>query len=174
MLLRQAAYESRVHHKEILAYGYFFDVLRNLSAQHSVPLDVPNVYYVHLEEIVKDETDGSGTCILLENLKEEGYCMSDKTCGADYNHCRVSLTSLAHYHALTHAVLKSWTDPSTGSTSKAPPEAQFIFEKTMYDVNIVEMLRDWSKPLLQFVLDMGRPDVSLYYIKLIFILGRFD
>lgn len=159
--LRQVTYESRVHNREIQMYDKFFDLLRDICPDESVPLDVPEVYYVHLEEIVKDGPDGSGTCILLEDLKDKGYIMCDKLSGADYRHCQLALTSLAHYHALTMMALKKWTDPETGECSKIPPEAAFIFsEKTMFDMG-ANIVRNWSTAFTDFTNDINRPDVSL-------------
>ena len=71
-----------------------------MHEDHPIPPDVPDVYYTHIEDLVAGETDGSGTCTLLENLKAEGYRMADKLEGADYRHCHMALTSLAHYHRL--------------------------------------------------------------------------
>jgi hypothetical protein len=48
-----------------------------MHKDHSIP-DVPDLYYTHIEDIVPGETDGLGTCTLLENPKAEGYLMADK------------------------------------------------------------------------------------------------
>ncbi len=165
MLLRQAAYESRAHHREIQMYHQFFDLLREIQAgQSSIKLDVPDVYYVHMEDIVKNESDGSGTCILLEDLKSQGYCMSDKVDGADYRHCQLALTSLAHYHALTITALRKWINLSTGDRSNIPPNAEFVFQKTMFDVSITQIIKDWSNSILNFAKEVERPDVRYPYI----------
>ena len=162
VLLRQAAYESHVHHREMKMYNQLFDLLREIKGDRSsITLDVPDSYYLHMEEIVKDKSDGSGTCILLEDLKSQGYCMSDKVEGADYGHCQIALSSLAHYHALTFAALRKWLDPVTGERRNMPPNAEFILEKTMYDVSSVQIIKDWSNCILDFAREMNRPDVSI-------------
>ncbi|KAI9561521.1 hypothetical protein GHT06_012480 [Daphnia sinensis] len=159
-LLRKSAYESRVHHREINMYHHFFALLREMHADQPIPLDVPDCYYTHLEEVVKGETDGSGTCILLEDLKSENYRMADKVRGADYRHCHTALTSLAHYHALTLSAVRKWKDPSTGELSNMPPVAKFVLEeKSMYDAGIIKILQDFSVSIVNFAKDMDRPDV---------------
>ena len=55
------------------------------------PLDFPDVYFTHVEEIVSGEKDGSGICTLLEDLKAEGYRMADKVEEADYRSSHMSL-----------------------------------------------------------------------------------
>ncbi|EFX81550.1 hypothetical protein DAPPUDRAFT_317513 [Daphnia pulex] len=88
--LRQAADDMCAHHREINMYHNFFRLLREVHEDHPMLfyfLNVPDVYYSHIEDIIPGETDGSGTCILLENLKAEGYRMADKVEGGDYQHC---------------------------------------------------------------------------------------
>ncbi len=161
-LLRKSVHESRVHHREINMYHHFFNYLREIHADHPIPLDVPDVYYTHIEEIVPGETDGSGICTLLEDLKAEGYRMADKVEGSDYRHCHMALTSLAHYHALTISAVRKWTDPSTGELSHVPPTAKFLVEeKTMYDVGIIKIISDFSVSIVNFLKDVKRPDVSI-------------
>jgi hypothetical protein len=71
-------------------YHNFFRLLREMHEDHPIP-DVPDLYYTHIEDIVPGETDGLGTCTLLENPKTEGYRMADKLEGADYRHCHMAL-----------------------------------------------------------------------------------
>lgn len=168
-MLRRSAYESRVHHREINIYHHFFVLLREMHADQPIPFDVPDCYYTHLEEVVKGETDGSGTCILLQNLKAENYRMEDKIRGADYRHCHTALTSLAHYHALTLNAVRKWTDPSTGELSNLPPVAKFILEeKSMYDGGIIKMMQDFSVSIVNFAKEIDRPDVSKAIALLLF------
>ncbi|XP_057377316.1 uncharacterized protein LOC130698644 [Daphnia carinata] len=159
-LLRQAAYEAHTHHREINMYHHFFGLLREMHADQPIPLDVPDVYYTHIEEMVKDGTDGSGICTLLEDLKAQGYRMAEKALGADYRHCHMALTSLAHYHALTLNVLRKWTDPSTGELSNMPSTTDFFLkEKTMYDMGLLEMIQDNFKNIVEFAAEVERPDL---------------
>jgi hypothetical protein len=163
-MLRIAAYEARTHHREMDVYQNFFGLLQQMHPGLPIPLDVPDVYYSHMEEIVQGGADGSGTCTLLEDLKAEGYRMTDKVEGADYRHCQIALTSLAHYHALTISAVRKWTDPSTGELSKIPQGAKFIVEgTTMYDTGALQMMQDSSKNVIQFAIDVERPDVILIY-----------
>ena len=162
LVLRQAAYESRTHHHEMHMYLHFFSLLREMYAGQQIPLDIPDIYYVNIEEIIPGETDGSGTCIVLEDLSTQGYCMSDKFGGADFQHCQLALTSLAHYHALTMSALRKWKDPATGELSNIPPTAKFLMqEKTVYEVSAVQIARDFSKKMIEFAQDVKRPDVNI-------------
>ncbi|KAI9561522.1 hypothetical protein GHT06_012481 [Daphnia sinensis] len=154
-LLRQAAYEAGAHHREIKVYDHFFSLLREMYADQPIPFNVPDCYYTHVEEVVKGETDGSGICILLQDLKAENYRMADKKQGADYRHCHMALTSLAHFHALTLNALRQWKDPSTGQLSNCPANAKFLQEeKTFYDfgqAQYIESLEEWFAKVLQRV-----------------------
>ncbi|KAI9561519.1 hypothetical protein GHT06_012478 [Daphnia sinensis] len=159
-LLRQAAYEAHTHHREINMYHHFFGLLREMHADQPIPLDVPDVYHTHIEEMVKDGTDGSGICTLLEDLKAQGYRMASKALGADYRHCHMALTSLAHFHALTLNAVRKWTDPATGELSNMPPTVKFLVEeKTMYDMGILEMVQDNFKNIVEFAEEVNRPDL---------------
>ena len=141
-------------------YHNFFRLLREMHEDHPILLDVPDVYYTHIEDIVPGETDGSGTCTLLENLKAEGYRMADKLEGADYRHCHMALTSLAHYHALTMSAVRKWKDPVTGELSQVPSSAKFLVEeKTMFDLGIVKIISDFSVSIVNFLQEIERPDV---------------
>jgi hypothetical protein len=160
-LLRKSVHESRVHHREINMYHHFFNSLREMHADHPIPLDVPDVYYTHIEEIVPGETDGSGICTLLEDLKAEGYRMADKVEGADYRHCHMALTSLAHFHALTISAVRKWKDPATGELSNIPPTAKFLVdEKTFFEYGMVKYVENFSKCIVEFTQEVERPDVS--------------
>jgi hypothetical protein len=162
--LRQAAYEARTHHREINMYQHFFRLLREMNFDQPTPLDVPDVYYTHTEEIVKGETDGSGMCTLLEDLKAEGYRMADKVEGADYRHCHLALTSLAHYHALTISAVRKWKDPTTGELSQIPSSTKFLVdEKTMFDMGIIKIISDFSVSIVNFLKEIKRPDVSIHF-----------
>ncbi|XP_046637597.1 uncharacterized protein LOC124315904 [Daphnia pulicaria] len=165
-LLRKSVHESRVHHREINMYHHFFNSLREMHADHPIPLDVPDVYYTHMEEMVQGGADGSGTCTLLEDLKAEGYRMADKVEGADYRHCHMALTSLAHFHALTISAVRKWKDPATGKLSNIPPMAKFLVEeKTMYDVGIIKIISDFSVSIVDFLKDIKRPDLVEWVSK---------
>ncbi|EFX81341.1 hypothetical protein DAPPUDRAFT_242233 [Daphnia pulex] len=119
IFIRKSVCKYRVHQREINIYQNFFKLLREIHRpDNEIPLDVPDVYYSHIEDIIPGETDGSGTCILLENLKAEGYRMADKVEGADYQHCHMALTSLAHYHALTLSALVEWVTSFTSRISE--------------------------------------------------------
>lgn len=146
-------------------YNSFFDHLRTLDPTHQVPLDVPDAYYVHLEEMVEGGADGMGTCIILEDLKSQGYIMSDKAVGADYQHCHLVLTSLAHYHAHTITALRQWTDPATGQFTNIPSDALFILENTIYESGGVQLVKNWGAGIVEFARDIHRPDVCAIHIN---------
>jgi len=135
-MMRDFAYGSGAHQREISMYSIFFDLLRQIPQEkglidEDLSLDVPNIYYVHLEESTSDKTDGSGTCILMEDIVQNGFRMVDKHAGCDDDHVRLSLNSLAKYHALTIASLNEWKDQD--GKIVYPPEAEFLKESTLFD-----------------------------------------
>jgi hypothetical protein len=152
--LREKIREPCIHQREINIYRHFFDYLREIRANHLIPLDVPDVYYANYEEPA--DKDGSETCNLLEDLKAERYCMVDKMKGMDYEHCKMALTSLAHYHALTMSAVRKWKDPTTGELSRIPPTFKFLFnDTTQYDKEILEGLTEFSSgPIVTFLEDI--------------------
>jgi hypothetical protein len=165
-MLRVIAYEARTHHREMDVYQNFFGLLREMHTGQSIPLDVPDVYYTHMEEMVQGGADGSGTCTVLEDLKAEGYLMADKVEGADYRHCQIALTSLAHYHALTINAVRKWKDPATGELSKIPPAAEPITDgNKMHDSSLFQMIKDNIQSVIEFAKDVERPNVILNYLS---------
>lgn len=157
--MREAAYDSHAHHREIHMYRDLFEVLLRIKGDLPIPLDTPELYYGTVEEKVKGGSDGSGTCILIEDLRERGYKMADKYEGADNDHVRLALTSLAHYHSLTIAALGRWTDPETGELTRLPPAMEFLSEKTFYDLNPSGVIKEWVDMFVDFTKDINRPDV---------------
>ncbi|KAI9561520.1 hypothetical protein GHT06_012479 [Daphnia sinensis] len=159
--LRQAVNESRVHQREINMYHHFFGLLREMHADQPIPLDVPDCYYTHVEEVVKGETDGSSTCIVLQDLKADHYRMLDIKRGVDYHHCHMALTSLAHYHAQTMNALRTWKDSSTsGELSRVPPAAQFFLDEiSMFDMGLTKILQDFATTVVDLAKPVNRPDL---------------
>ena len=163
--MREAAYASRVHHREIDMYRNFFDVLRQIRADAGVtadqiPLEVAETYYVHMEEIVKGQTDGSNTAVVIENFKSQGYGMIDKYEGADYEHANVALVTLAHYHALTITFVRKYA-ATDGQTISYPPEAEFLAEKTIFDVGAKDMISPWIQTHIDMLKLLNRHDVRI-------------
>jgi hypothetical protein len=60
--------------------------------------------------------------------------------------------------------VRKWKDPATGELSKIPQGAKFIVEgTTMYDIGTLQMMQDSSKNVIQFTIDVERPDVIFIY-----------
>ena len=146
----------RVHNREIAMYQTFFDLLRQfrssagLSADQ-IPLDVPAVYYTH------EDLDGSGTVMIMEDLRCEGFGMIDKINGSDYEHATLALTSLAHYHALSIAFVRKYVS-ADGSSVDYPAGAEFLAEKSAFE-DIVDIVHQWIKTHIELMRKMDREDV---------------
>lgn len=161
-LAREFASSSGAHQREISMYTKFFDSLRLIREEKSLseddlPLDVPHVYYTNMEGRVNDEIDGSSTCILMEDVAATGYRMVDKYAGCDDSHVRLSLSSLAHYHALSIASLNKWRDQD--GKIVLPDQAQFLTEKNLFDFS-VGLYSEGSKAIITRLQLIDRPDVS--------------
>ena len=146
-------------------YRTFFDVLRQIRADAGVtadqiPLEVAETYYVHMEEIVKGQTDGSNTAVVIENFKSQGYGMIDKYEGADYEHANMALVTLAHYHALTITFVRKYAAPD-GQTINYPAEAEFLAEKTIFDVGAKDMISPWIQTHIDMLKLLNRHDVRI-------------
>lgn len=170
--MREAVYESRAHHREHNVYKILFEFLRVIRGDLPIPLDVPHFYHGHIEEIIEGESDGSGTCILLENLKEDCYQMVDKNEGLDEDHVRLALTSLAHYHALTMAALRKLINSAEESKEGNDrtfdcfeqelrhKQLGFLLEKTIADQGPVETIQPWLEVFIDLAYEINREDVS--------------
>lgn len=155
-MMREAAIASGVYGREIGMFRDFFDVLRELRGDLPIPLDVAAFYYGHTET-------EANTCIFMEDLKDLGFRVTDKTQGCDYNHARIAIRSLAHYHALTMAALQKWTviSPTTGEREiNYPDRVRFLGEKTPFDTaDPTIMIKDWLVNYIEFTREIHRPDV---------------
>lgn len=154
--MRESAKEWNLHEREVSVYHELFNVLQEVRGDRQVPLAVPNVYYSNIDDL----TDGSATCILMENLKMRGYRMADKLNGADDAHARVALTSLAHYHSLTVTAVRQWWDPVEKRFDKFPANLQFLLEKTLLELNPAGFIQGWVDVFRDLSHDVHRPDVT--------------
>jgi len=161
-LMRDFAYNSGSHQREMSMYTEFFDLLCDLRSEKGVSnidlsIDVPHVYYTYLEEKVDNEIDGSGTCILMEDVVASGFRMVDKHGGCDDDHVRLTLRSLSKYHALTISGLKKWKNED--GKVIYPEEAQFLTGKTFYD-EAASMYKDFMIQVLTRLEINGRQDLA--------------
>lgn len=171
VLMREAVYESRAHHRENNVYKMLFKFLRETRGDLPIRFDVPKFYYGQVEEI-NENCDGSRTCIILENLKQEGYQMVDKHEGLNENQVRLALTSLAHYHALSMAALRQLIHPNDSQDGNSKErnlkqalqerEMEFLLEKTIADQSPVETIQPWLEVFIDLANDTNRPDVKLF------------
>lgn len=154
--MRESAKEWSLHEREASVYQELFKVLYELRGDRPVPLDVPLVYYSNVDDL----TDGSATCILMENLLRRGYRMADKVHGVNDAHVRVALASLAHYHSLTIGAIRQWWDPSIKQMTKFPVNLEFLLEKTLLEMNPAGFIKGWVDVYRDFCRDVQRTDVS--------------
>jgi len=162
ILMRDMAYSSGAHQREMSMYTTFFDLLRQIREEselsgEELSLDVPHIYYIHMEVVVKGENDGSAICILMEDLSKTGFCMADKHKGCDDDHVRLALNSLVKYHAMSLACLRKWTDQHGQITY--PGEAKFLEQETMFD-KIGDFFQDTIKQLCDRLRLLKRTDLS--------------
>ena len=163
-VMQTMALEAKVYNREIDMYNSMFDQLRQIRleaglSEEDLPLDIPNVYYVHLKDKSKGENDTLDTCVLLEDLSAEGFRMANKYEGCDDAHVRVALQSLANYHALSIVGLKKWK--SRDGSVNVPPAIDFILEKTMIELMTNDLRRAWLNPYSKLLGEAGREDVSI-------------
>jgi len=173
-IMQTMALEAKVYNREIDMYNSMFDQLRQIRleaglSEEDLPLDIPNVYYVHLKDKSKGENDTLDTCVLLEDLSAEGFRMANKYEGCDDAHVRVALQSLANYHALSIAGLKKWK--SRDGSVNVPPAIDFILEKTMIELMTNDLRRAWLNPYSKLLGEAGREDLAEWSEE---ILSQFD
>lgn len=164
--MREAANDAGMNQRETGMYCKLFPLLKEINdSTDYIFLDVPEVYYGHVDEPVpsteQDANKRSGTCIILENAFAKGYRMRDKRLGADDDHTRTAITSLAHLHALTLTALKSWIDPLT-KTCSLPDSVQFLFDKTLADHSPAESIAPWVDVFIELTDELNQLDVSYF------------
>ncbi len=145
-------------------YGNFFEMLRKIRKDSGctaaeIPLDVPEAYYVHL-----DDQDPSGTTVSLEDLKSQGYTTANKNTGLDVDHIKRVLASLAHYHALTIAFLRKH---STSDGHQLPASAEFLNESAAFEKLSRNCAEPWNKANKDLMRLCDREDVR-FLVPLLF------
>jgi len=173
-VMQTMALEAKVYNREIDMYNSMFDQLRQIRleadlSEEDLPLDIPNVYYVHLKDKSKGENDTLDTCVLLEDLSAEGFRMANKYEGCDDAHVRVALQSLANYHALSIAGLKKWKTQDDGFD--IPPAIRFVLDKVAVQQLPIKQIVDWVSPYPVRMREGGREDLAEWSEG---ILSEFD
>ena len=163
-LMQSMALVAKVYDREIEMYRIMFDQLRQLRQEadlneDELPIDVPTVYYVNLEEKKKNVADGLNTCVLLEDLIAAGFKMTDKYQGCDDAHVRVALRSLANYHALGIAAVKKWKGQD--GELNLPPAVNFLREKVALQNVTMEQAMLHLGVHASRLKEGGREDVSM-------------
>ena len=125
-----------MYDREIGCYRHLHALLKQLRAaagvtDAEVPLDVPELYYANL----KGESETGDTVLVMENLKIQGYEMSDKLVGCTYEQANVTLTALANYHSLSIAFMR--TLATSSGDYQLPENLKFILDKTMCACKII-------------------------------------
>lgn len=144
-------------------YCSFFPLLVQLKkelgiAMEHLPLDVPESFYGRI-----DTKDPSGTFVVVEELKSQGYVMIDKRTGSDFNHAKLALTSLANYHALTMAFLRKYRGPD--GQIKYPTGVEFLNEASAPESIPTEITYGWLKSHIELMKLLGRQDVRHFRLS---------
>lgn len=164
--MKEAAYGAGMHQREIGMYSKLFTLLtETFSIPYLIPLDVPEIYYSHVEDtlaINATSVKSPGTCIVLENALSNGYRMEDKSIGADDEHTRLAFTSLAHLHALTVVALSGWIDPIAQECS-LPNQVQFLLCKTLVDHSPAETVSPWVDAFIELAVEFDKHEVVMLY-----------
>ena len=163
--MQNMALQTKVYDREIDMYRTLFDQLRQVRQEadlneDELPIDVPTVYYVNLEEKKKNVADGLNTCVLLEDLKAAGFEMADKYQGCDEAHVRVALRSLANYHALGIAAIKKWKGQD--AELNLPPDVSFMLQKSVAETVSKDDTVSWLGGVVDMFKEEDREDVSIH------------
>lgn len=162
--MRPYATNFKMHNREIGMYGGLFPALLKLRDEaglsaEDIPLDVPESYYVHLDEA---ET---GTAMVIEELTMRGFTMLDKFIGPDVEHVKVALTTLANYHALTNAFLRKYATPD-GETVTYPPSVEFLRQPSPLELYTVDMVKPTFDGAIELMRLMDSEEVTFALLLL--------
>ena len=154
------AESQKLYDREIAVYQHLHPMLRQLRTEagltnDDIPLNVPEVYYTNL-----DSTSGQDNCtvLVMEELKSQGFKMTDKRDGAPMEAAKLTLMSLANYHALTIMLLKKHKNQD-GSYS-LPSCLDYIYEKFMFAEKGPEMISNAMPMYLQLIRKQGHAEVE--------------
>jgi len=149
-----------VYKREIAVYRNLFPLLLEIRGDCPIPFDVSKLYYSRSD-------DDESTCLMLENLKTEGFRLpKDTTQGLetiDFDHARLAVISLAHYHSLTMKALRSWVEVSstTGELMiNYPDEVKFLEEKSCFNTVSSAMIKPWLRSMVNLTAKIQRPDLT--------------
>lgn len=156
-VMRESATRFRVYTREIVMYRDFFHILREVRGDRPIPLDVPAFYHGHSEA-------EANTCLIIEELKAQGFRTADKLQGCDFDHAKVAVRSLAHYHSLSITAVKNWTETSPTTGKKVivyPDQVNFLAERTLVETDQhVIFVQSWLANYIDFAREVQRPDVG--------------
>jgi len=156
VLLRMGATSQKLYNREIASYCHFHPLLREIRSEAGVdkkdiPLNVPEIYYTNL-----DETEGESdnlTVLVMEELNAQGFRMVDKTVGCTAEEARLTLSTLANYHALSIMLLKKYKNDD-GSYS-LPESMQYALTPVQFTVECGSMLSNALPTYIQMIKHLG-------------------
>lgn len=120
-----------------------------------VPLNVPVMYYGHWDDV---EPVGSNlTVVVLQDLKSLGFRMVDKRVGCTVKEAKLTLSAMAHYHALTLALMAKCRNPD--GTFTLPDDIQFIPQTPSFHEQIMQMLQGYVPHFVKMMKSKGHEEV---------------
>ena len=131
-----------------------------------IPLNVPLMFYGHWDD---EEPLGSNTtAVVMQDLKSLGFRMVDKRIGCTVDEAKLTLTALAHYHALTMGLITKCKTENGAVT--LPSSIQFIPEPPSFHMQILEMLKMYVPPFVQILKKSNSEEV--FFICIISVICR--
>lgn len=120
-----------------------------------VPLNVPVLYYGHWDET---EPMGSNmTAVVVQDLKPLGFHMADKQVGLTLEEAKLALETMAHYHALSLALVEKFRNPDGSFTLS--DDIKFLSEGPSFHQQMAEMMKTFLPQMIEMMKRMGHQEV---------------
>ena len=130
------AVQQKLYHREIANYKHLHPLLRQLRVDdETLSLSVGQLFHSHLDQV--GGVGHNSTVLVFQDLKSLGYRMADKRLGCTLQEARLTLSALAHYHALTMALLRR----PNGNDITIPDELHFITQWPSFYLKAYDMAK---------------------------------
>ena len=159
---RENAQELHTHDREVAVYRHLFPALQEKGKQiglgdNQVVLKVPLSYYLRIKDGSKGKTESS--VLIMEDLKWRGFQQQHATEGFDYQHCKVALTTLAQYHALSIVYMRHIRN--NDGHFNLPEQLHFVREASEFDQLVNDTLHNDVPYFMEYFKSSGFREVCL-------------
>ena len=124
---------------------------------NEIELNVPVMYYGHWDDV--GPLGSNTTAVVMQDLKSLGFRMVDKRTGCTVDEAKLTLTALAHFHALTMGLIANGRN--SDGTFVLPQPVQFIPKTPRIYIRILQILSHFIPDYVKMMRKSGNEQVNL-------------